>query len=101
MSEAFPAQYRLLTCGGGRDTDLVPFWLHREHPGFFISCRQYPASPFLKSNEKMHGWATVTGRIGSPQASISEVLTQSIIECVLILRRGRYSGEEVRVSPFR
>lgn len=58
--------------------------------------------PFFRNNEKMMDGqrGTVTGGIGSPQASIFEALTQSIIECVLILRWGRYSGEEVGVSPL-
>lgn len=77
------------------DTQLYQFYL--------LHAVSVLPTHFLGTMRKRMGGqrATVTGPIGSPQASISEVLTQSILECVLILRWGRYSGKEVRVSPFR
>lgn len=107
MSEVFPAQYGLLTCGEGRDKDWVPLWLHREHPVSFIHSSHAVCALlvclFFRNNEKMMDGqrGTLTGRTGSPHASILEALTQSILECVLILRWGCYSDKEVGVSPFR
>lgn len=86
---------------------MVPLWLHREHPVSFIHSSHAVCAllvcPFFRNNEKMMDGqcATLTGRTGSPQASILETLTQSIIECVLILRWGCYSDKDVGVSPFR